>query len=453
MKLTALIICVLSLFACNQQGAKRMNTSAPVEVLKKVYYDGMTDDLLTAGLGLSGLRGAAPELAAQPTAASLRQASYFHQFRSLNDLSESGGFGSLYGFNTSQSPIAGHEYWSQRQVAPKAFHTVVLQIPDNFIAANACLVVAPSSGSRHVLGAVGTSGAWALTRGCAVVYSDKGTGTQVALNSKQSYQIDGTLNTTAGFSAMNEATQLKSIAANSGVNTFHVVQKHPYSQANPEQFWGDFVLDATAYGLALLQQERQLNRQQIKVIAASISNGGGAVLRAAEQDLNGLIDAVVAAEPQVNLAHEFEMLQAQQTTQVKTKPLLELSINMSLYEPCAALDPSLNNSPFKMNTLLIQSSMQSRCQALKDASLLVGEDLAAQTKNALAKIQQLHITDEALQLSQLNTLANIWGSINHTYSNSYLQKSVSDNLCQSAMSAFSAKGLHGCRNLKHVCSV
>ena len=38
MKLTALIICVLSLFACNQQGAKRMNTSAPVEVLKKVYF-------------------------------------------------------------------------------------------------------------------------------------------------------------------------------------------------------------------------------------------------------------------------------------------------------------------------------------------------------------------------------------------------------------------------------
>ena len=35
----------------------------------------------------------------------------------------------------------------------------------------------------------------------------------------------------------------------------------------------------------------------ILVIAASVSNGGAAVLRAAEQDTAGLIDGVVAGEP------------------------------------------------------------------------------------------------------------------------------------------------------------
>ena len=434
MKSAVLIISLFSLLACSQQGPERMKSAESVAVLKKVYYDGVEDDLLTAGLGLSGLRGSAPELGDQPTARALRQASYYHQFKALNDLSEGGGFGTLYGFDASQQPIAGYEYWSQRPVAAQAFHTVVLQIPDDFNVNKACLVVAPSSGSRNVLGAVSTSGAWALIHGCAVVYSDKGTGTQVALGEQKSYQIDGVVTDQDATDVMLENTQLNSPSAT------HVVQKHPYSQVHPEQYWGDFVLDAADYGLALLQQEKQLNRQQIKVIAASISNGGGAVLRAAEIDSSGLIDAVVAAEPQVNLQHEFSVLQAQTVTQVKTKPLLELSMNLSLFEPCAALDSSLNGSPFKLNTLMLQPAMQARCQALQQADLLTAESVSAQASEALDHVRQLHITDAALQLSQLNTLANMWGSINHTYSNSYLQKTASDNLCQSAMSAFTASG-------------
>jgi hydroxybutyrate-dimer hydrolase len=93
-----------------------------------------------------------------------------------------------------------------------------------------------------------------------------------------------------------------------------------------------------------------------------------------------------------------------------------------------------------MNTLMIQPVMQARCQALQQADLLTAESVSAQASEALDHVRQLHITDAALQLSQLNTLANMWGSINHTYSNSYLQKTASDNLCQSAMSAFTASG-------------
>ena len=38
-------------------------------------------------------------------------------------------------------------------------------------------MTATSSGSRGVYGAIGSAGEWGLKRGCAVAYTDKGTGT------------------------------------------------------------------------------------------------------------------------------------------------------------------------------------------------------------------------------------------------------------------------------------
>ncbi len=431
------IVFCLMLLSCSNNSNRTPPQNSPVEVLKTVYYEGVDDDLLTAGLGLVGLRSTAPALPELASAAELRQASYYHQFKALNDLSTDGGFGTFYGFNASQEPIAGYEYWSQRSVAVDVFHTVVLQLPDNFKAAKACLVVAPSSGSRNVLGAVGTSGSWALIHGCAVVYTDKGTGTQVASEDKFEYQIDGMIDTGKDPSKdhLHEATKLISASAK------HVVQKHPYSQVNPEQYWGEFVIDAAQYGLALLRQEKGLTRDNIKVIAASVSNGGGAVLRAAEINHNGLIDAVVAAEPQINLNHQYKVKNANGVQTISVKTLIELSMNMSLYEPCAALHESLNDAPFKMNTVMIQGLQQSRCAALHQSGYIQATDLTGQISESLNKIKQLKIEPSALQLAPLNTLANMWGAINHTYSNSYLKKSARDNLCQSAMSAFTPQGL------------
>ena len=421
----------LLLGACAQSPKTTVSTQ-PVKVLKSVYYDGKTDDLLTAGLGLSGLRGPAPELPAEPTAAELRQASYYHQFRALNDLTDAGGMGRLYGFKDSQEPIAGYEFWSQRLVANQVHHTVLLQIPDDFNPQQACLVVAPSSGSRNVLGAVGTSGAWALIRGCAVVYTDKGTGTAVALSADQQYRIDGLI----GGADDDLATATALLPA----SQWHVVQKHPYSQAHPEKYWGELVLDAADYGLALLAQQHRLNRSQVKVMAASVSNGGGAVLRAAEADQQGLLDAVVAAEPQVNLRHQYQIQTTDSNQDINTQPLLALSIQLSVYEPCAMLDESLASAPFMFNTALIQPLLKNRCQALQSLGLLNGQDIPELAADALAKIKAINIEAAALQLAPLNTLANMWGAINHTYTNSYLRKTAADNLCQSAMSAFTAQG-------------
>src|SRR5512132_2728236 len=64
-------------------------------------YDGNTDDLLTAGLGKTGLAGAAPVAAnpAAPTVAELRKLAIYNNYRALVDIAAAGGYGTLYGPN------------------------------------------------------------------------------------------------------------------------------------------------------------------------------------------------------------------------------------------------------------------------------------------------------------------------------------------------------------------
>lgn len=429
MRYLSCIIGLFSLVACTTREVRQDEPS--IDVLKSVYYDGQTDDLLTAGLGLAGLRGAAPVLPAQPSASQLRQLSYQQQFKALNDLSEAGGYGRLHGLQSSQVPIPGWEHWTQRSVASGVHHTVVLQIPDA-MSEQACLVVAPSSGSRNVFGAVGTSGAWALSRGCAVVYTDKGTGTEVALSHGRKFRIDGLISGP-------QDPLVAATAISPGID-HQVVQKHAHSQVHPEQHWGQFVLDAARFATAFLAQKHGISRSELKVMAASVSNGGGAVLRAAELDQQGLLDAVVAAEPQVNLKHRFNWQRDQQKQTVQTQPLLALSIQLALLEPCAALDPQLDQAPFKFNAGMLTPVLQQRCQLLADDGLVTGQDTRQQAADALRQIKDMGIEPAAWSLAQINTLANLWAAINHTYSNSYLQRAASDSLCHTVLAAFAPSG-------------
>jgi len=438
MKSSTLLFCTaLFLTACQTSEKKPSNPSidegSPL-YLKKVYYDGQSNDLLTAGLSLAQLRAATgPEISENPTAAELRQSAYYHQFKALNDVSEAGGFGRLYGFQANTEAIPGTEYWHQRSVAENAYHTLVVQIPDNFNRDNPCLLVAPSSGSRHVLGSVATTGTWGLLNNCAVVYTDKGTGTQMVLDGEQVYGIDGTL--VDADDPLAEATRLPE------ANGLQVIQKQPFSGIHPEQYWGEFVLDATRYGLAVLNAEvdSEFNSDNVTVMAASISNGGGAVIRAAELNKDGLIDAVVAAEPQLNLDYQYQINKSGNNQTIKTKSLIELGTLLGVYEPCAALHPSLNNAPFKANTALIQPWLMQRCLVLQTSGLLPADatDLPAA---AMDKLLQTGITTEALAMAQINTLSHMWASIGHTYVNSYLQTKPADQLCGVVFSGMSQMG-------------
>jgi hydroxybutyrate-dimer hydrolase len=127
-------------------------------------YDGSSNDLLTGGLGKSGLAGAAPVVAnpANPTVEELRTIAIYNNYRALVDVAANGGYGTLYGPNvdvngvatSNEGKVAGEEHiafaddGSGRQNV-----TLMVQIPSTFSTANPCIVTATSSGSRGVYAA------------------------------------------------------------------------------------------------------------------------------------------------------------------------------------------------------------------------------------------------------------------------------------------------------------
>ena len=64
-----------------------------VGAISTVVYDGASDDLLTAGLGKTGLGGAAPTVAVAtaPTAVELRKLAIYNNYRAILDISPAGG--------------------------------------------------------------------------------------------------------------------------------------------------------------------------------------------------------------------------------------------------------------------------------------------------------------------------------------------------------------------------
>ena len=142
-----------------------------------------TQDLLTGGLGRTGIGGATPAYAdpLNPTALELRRNAIHSNYRALVDYTPGGGYGTLYGPNVnvagtataSEGLIPGTEYVATLDDATGRKRTVVaVQVPDSFDPAAPCLVLGPSSGSRGVYGAIATSAEWGLKHGCAVALTD-----------------------------------------------------------------------------------------------------------------------------------------------------------------------------------------------------------------------------------------------------------------------------------------
>ena len=141
-------------------------------------YDGNTDDLLTAGLGKSGLASAsAPSVAnaSSPTAAELRRLAIYSNYRALVDMSANGGYGRFWGPNVDlngndtlgEGKIAGKEYLAYADDGSgKKNVSLLVQIPASFNPDQPCIVTAASSGSRGVYGAISAAGEWGLKRGC-----------------------------------------------------------------------------------------------------------------------------------------------------------------------------------------------------------------------------------------------------------------------------------------------
>ncbi|HYD80702.1 MAG TPA: 3-hydroxybutyrate oligomer hydrolase family protein [Paucimonas sp.] len=433
--------------------------------IKAQTYDGNSDDLLTAGLGAAGLAGPAPTFAnaASPTAAELRRSAIWNNYRALVDVNANGGYGTLYGptivdgaATGGSGKIAGKEYLAYADDGAGMQNVVLMvQVPDSFDAAKPCIVTATSSGSRGIYGAIGTSGEWGLKRGCAVAYTDKGTGNGWHdLMTNKVTLIDGTA---ADASAAGTAAHFKAMlgdAARAAYNALfpnRMAYKHAHSQQNPEKDWGKNTLQAIEFAYYVLNELygtagsgggsspkiRTIAPSNTLVIASSVSNGGGAALAAAEQDIDGLINAVVVSEPNVQPKSNSALTIKRGNTTVLThsKPLLDYFTFASIYQPCAAL--AVGGSPGA--ALLSAANSANRCAALAAKGLVTGATTAEQAANALARLRAYgwEAETDILQLSHYRLAVP---AIAFTYSNSYGKFSVTDNLCGFSLAATDASG-------------
>jgi hydroxybutyrate-dimer hydrolase len=403
---------------------------------KSASYDGNTDDLLTAGLGKTGLAGAAPAFAdpLNPSPAELRRNAIYNNYRAVLDITAAGGYGSMYGPNVDakgvvsagEGKIGGTEYIAYVDDGTGNLNvTLMVQVPANFNPESACIVTGTASGSRGIYGAIGSAGEWGLKNGCAVAYTDKGGGNGLYTFDDDSVNaIDGrrTLRSTAGKGAI-FAPILSDAARLAFGSAFpnRVAFKHAHSQQNPEKDWGKNTLQAVELAFYFLNNQFgalssdgatryiRLTPSNTIVIASSISNGAGAALLAAEQDMNGLIDGVAATEPQVQPKPTgYTITQGGVAVPGAGKRLLDYSSYAALYQPCIA-------------------GVASRCAALVQKGLLEGADLAAQQSSALARMHAYGWLPDSDILQAAHAGTNVL--VAATYLNAYGRFSVTDNAC------------------------
>ena len=364
-----------------------------------------SDDLLTAGLGGDGLRAfAAPAFAdpEHPTAGELRRRALWSNWRGIADLAPGGGYGDVYG---STASVPGREFNALATVPGASQpHRVLVQVPDAFDTSKRCVVVTASSGSRGIYGSIAVAGAWGLPKGCAVAYTDKGAGSDYFdLETGQGARADGTLGARADALAFAPDT-----TAMSGV-----AFKHAHSRDNPEADWGRHVKQATQFALQSLDsafpQAAPFTFDNTRVIAVGISNGGGAVLRAAELDGSGpdagWLDAVVAGEPNVTVAG--------------ARPLYDYATQAALLMPCALLDPALAPLPQPPMTAQAAPLWTLRCARLQAAGLVEGADAAAQARSAHAQLRATGWTDAALRAGALSVGFDVWRAVAVMYASTY----------------------------------
>lgn len=384
------------------------------------------DDLLSAGLGLAGLRGPAPAFAdpQQPTAAELRRRAIHASWRGIADLGPLGGYGEIYG---AVPLVSGREFMAfARLPDAKSPHRVLLQVPDLFDRDKRCVVVTASSGSRGIYGAISLAGAWGLPRGCAVAYTDKGNGSgyfDVASNT--GVALDGT-RAERGSTLLEFAPDGEEAPA--PLN--QVLVKHAHSGDNPEADWGRHVIQAARIALRALDQafpeQAPFTAENTRILAAGLSNGGGAVLRAAESD-DGLLDGVVAVEPNIWAGEGG-------------RPLFDYVTEAALLTPCALLAPRFDALPFARVDGAQPPAWQARCRMLREQGLLGGDSTDAQAREALARLQAHGWTDDALDNAAASAALDLWRAVAVTYAAAYARTGDAPMPCGFGLAAMDAGG-------------
>ncbi len=436
-----------------------------VGTVTKSSYDGTSNDLLTAGLGKTGLAGGAPAVAnpTAPTPTELRTLAIYNNYRALVDIATNGGYGSLYGPNIDvngnptlgEGMVAGTEYIAYADDGSgKQNVTMMVQIPASFNAASACMVTATSSGSRGVYGAIGTAGEWGLKHGCVVAYSDKGSGTGIHDLATDTVNTQNGIRSGAAAAGKNSNftsdLSASDLAAFNAATPNRMAVKHAHSQQNPEKDWGGDTLNAIRFAFYVLNEERaarnadgsakiDFKAANTIVIASSASNGAGAAVAALEQDSEGLIDGLAVSEPSIALPPGGNLVvkRGSVTMTGTGRPLYDYFTLANLLQPCAAISAAATGSP---GAVFVNATLAAnRCASLKTRGYLSGAATAELATDAMNQLVAYGWQPES-NLLQASHYAFATPAIAMTYSNSYGRFSVKDNVCGLSFGATDAAG-------------
>jgi hydroxybutyrate-dimer hydrolase len=306
-----------------------------------------------------------------------------------------------------------------------------------------------------VYGAIATAGEWGLKRGCAVAYTDKGTGNGVHdLASDTVTLIDGRREAAASAGARSHFTAKLTAAelvAFNAASPNRLAVKHAHSEQNPERDWGEQVIQSVRFAFYVLNEKfgargrdsqvvvPVIRKARTIVIASSVSNGGGASLRAAERDLGHWIDGIAVAEPNVQpFPNPFVSIERDgKPVAAKGRALYDYFTSANLLQACAAWAPSAAASPGL--AFVVQARASNRCAALKAAGLINGDTFADQAADALAQLRAAGWEPES-DLLHASHYAFATPAVAVTYAKTYGRASVADSRCGFSFAATGATG-------------
>ncbi|WP_392562070.1 3-hydroxybutyrate oligomer hydrolase family protein [Orbus sturtevantii] len=407
------------------------------------FYDGETDDLVTAGYGFTKLSQFKVKSIFRdvhnPTTVEFKRA------RLNRYIDTKSGEGRFFGFNKQNltplfdGRVAGTEIQARLNNGDEKVD-FLLQIPLDFDTKRPCIIAIPTTGSEGVYNAkdIQVRGLWGLNRNCAVVYNDKGLGnllfdlsneknylandrilTESAVNKERLFNINLDKKTTEQFNHRYAIRQL-------------------YSQQNPEAKWGEYVLNSIEFAfyeineLFASNRELMFDKNNTLILVYGESDGGGAALKAGELDKDGVIDGIVAVNPQVQIADNTGSLFIQ-NGQSNAKPLIvksliDYSSYGALYIPCAIA--AIKNDLAK-NTIPELASFffaENRCLALRKAGLLSQDTINEQAKEALNKLYEYGLSPNMIaQLPYYYATQSI--NYPYKYISEYGRYGIADHLC------------------------
>ena len=384
------------------------------------------DDLLSAGLGLAGLRGPPATFAdpAAPTPAELRRRAIQTAWKAIADLGPLGGYGTIYG---AVPNVPGREFHAfARLLRARTSHRVLTQVPDHFDTSKRCLIVTASSGSRGIYGAIAVAGAWGLANGCAVAHTDKGTGAgYFDCRDESGVALDGT-RAHVGDAELEFVPDVYT-------STCGIAIKHAHSKDNPEADWGEHLLQAAQFGLAMLDralpQHAPFTHANTRIVAVGLSNGGTAALQAAGLDDKAWLAGVVAIEPNIYAP-----------AGPGARALYEYACEAAQWMPAALLDARFDTRLFAQLPGSTTPAWRERVESLRADGRIAGAPLATQSAQALAYLHERGWNEAVLATAVSSTAFDLWRFLAVTYASAYARTGVDEMVAGFRFATLDAAG-------------